>query len=267
MQEGSFVRDGQEQKLQYTVEELDMICLCREYDPKMDYSFLPNDRPVIFHGSLNMIRNFQERANNCKPFAWCDWELLSCKSYYAHYGKHILQQLYGFYPIKEVARLKETLYSVYGINDRIFIRPDANNKTFTGGLVKHNRFNDYFAIAADYDQKPDMLCVIGRPERIHCEWRFIVADKKVITGSQYMDGTAFSISPHYPDGAAEFVEKIVKEWQPHPIFVVDVAATDNGYKLVEIGMVNGAGFYACDYRAIVKVCSEVAEREFYNEPT
>jgi hypothetical protein len=266
LQEGNFARDGQEQRLKYTIQELGMEVIQIQYVPfgGTDYSFLPNNQPVVFHGSLNMIHDFQKRSNNCKPFAWCDWDLLSCKVYYAYYGKYLLQQVYGFYPLGEIRRLKDFLYKTYSRQDRdeIFIRPDANNKTFQGGLVKHNMFNSYIAIAADYDQKPECLCVVSRPERINCEWRFVVARKKVITGSQYMDGNAFSVSPIYPDSAVVFVEEAIKEWQPHPIFVVDVAATDCGYKIVEIGMINGAGFYDCDYRRIVETCSEIAVEEF-----
>ena len=70
----------------------------------------------------------------------------------------------------------------------------------------------------------------------------------------------------YPKSAVNFVEKAVKEWQPHPIFIIDVAVaakrSGSGFKIVEIGMINGAGFYDCDLRIIVEAASAIAEREF-----
>jgi hypothetical protein len=70
------------------------------------------------------------------------------------------------------------------------------------------------------------------------------------------------VRPEFPDEAAALAEEACKIWTPHPILVVDVGLTHDGYKIVECGSVNCAGYYGCDLHKLVKAMSEIACREF-----
>ena len=224
--------------------------------------------PVVFFGCLNSIKSLQKEPN--KPIIWCDWDLLSCHSYYSHYGKYLFQQEYGFYPFGEIPRLKEFLYQTYGVRNSIFIRPDANDKVFTGEVVGEPQFEYWLSLAKFYEPKPDTLCVVSKPVKIHSEYRFIVMDGKVVTGSQYKIGGMIQSYDAYNQAMVAYVEEMASIWQPHPIFVMDIAITSefneekddylDKMHLLEIGMVNGAGFYNCDIRSIVRAMADVAER-------
>ena len=116
-----------------------------------------------------------------------------------------------------------------------------------------------------YNQVCDSsLAMVSFPIDIENEWRMVVADRKVITGSQYRKDREIEISGDVDKEVVEFAEKVLQiEWQPHPIFIMDVCKTSSGeYKVVEIGSVNAAGLYDCDIEKILDNTNEIAIREW-----
>jgi hypothetical protein len=209
-------------------------------------------KPATFFGSLNFIKQLQTRPD-C-PTLWCDWHKLSCQGYYPYWGKDLVQQRYAFYPFAEVVRLKDELYEMFGVNNRMFIRPDSNDKTFTGAVIEKDYYKVWEKNARTYNTKDDTLCVVSRPEVIKKEFRMIVANGKVITGSLYSEGGLLTENG-FPKAAADLIE--ASKWHPHPLYVADVALTDDGFKLMEIGPINGAGIYKCDVVPILKAVLEI----------
>jgi hypothetical protein len=264
VQEGSFLDPGGVQRLIYAVAEAGGTVRVQRYTRggTMDFNLLPHDAPGLFFGSIDMLQEAQQRSLPYRPLAWFDWDKLCCSTYYAYYGRHLLQRRYGFYPFSELRRLGEFLFQVYGKDENLFIRPDANSKSFSGELVSRGRFDSWLSLLADATP-PEELCVVSQPEAIRTEWRFIVADHRAVTGSQYKSDGGIDIRPRYPPAASRFAEQVAAAWAPHPVFLVDVALTTGGeYRLVEIGSVNCAGFYQCDLHAAVPVIHCIAEREW-----
>src|SRR3990167_753609 len=147
--------DVNTQHIIYIIQEMGMEVHSDPYVPfgGMNYDFLPTDRPVIFHGAINAIRDGLRQGDKFYPCAWCDWKILTCQSYYTHWGKYLLQKHYGFYPLAVINRHQDHLFDVFGKDDKLFIRPDANNKEFTGETVCREKFS-YWWQAATWDQPP-----------------------------------------------------------------------------------------------------------------
>lgn len=227
---------------------------------------IPLNVPLIFHGGIGLLRQAQKLPKispNYMPWIWCDWDILACRSYYAHWGKYLLQQDYAFYPWGELSRLKSKLYHEFASEGKIFVRPDSNDKIFNGELVVFEQFEHWLKYGGRYmEPPPDTLCVVCRPENILAEYRLIIADKKVIAGSQYRTPGGIDINENYPVEIISFAEEVVSVWTPHDIFCLDIAKTESGFKVIECGSINCAGFYKCDLRAIVAKASEIAEREY-----
>jgi hypothetical protein len=224
-----------------------------------------NPQPVVAYCSLQMVRDFQSKKLPQRPFAWLDWDRLRCQSYYTHYGEWLLQQDYSFMPMAEVKRQKTKLYNDLRLasEHKLFIRPDANDKCFTGDVVSEEFFDIWYKLAKTYEPSDDTLCVVSKPIKLTGEWRLVVADGKVVAGSMYDNGGGIMKEAGYPDDAAALAELAAEKWTPHPIFVCDIARNDYGeYFICEIGSVNVAGFYKCEVMPIVKAMAEIAEREF-----
>lgn len=245
----------------YSAQELGYKTLLIEHSDLDSVPLPPENHPLVFFGSLNMIRKLQALQLPHKPVVWCDWEALSCHNYYAHYGKYMLQKEYGFYPYKELTRLKDFLYRTYGKDDKIFIRPSTNDKVFNGEVVEDFRFDRWHELSKVYEPKPELLCVVSKPSIIHSEYRLVIANGKVVTGSQYkIGGMVQSLEGMCLPSLIAYAEEVASVWQPHPIFVMDVATTrDDKAHVVEIGPINGAGLYKCDIRAVVQAMAEIAE--------
>ena len=221
--------------------------------------------PLVFYGSLNMLKDCMKKGKTVPPFAWCDWDALSCHTYYAHYGPYIVQREYGFYPLAEILRKQDWLYKTYGVDDKIFIRPNGNDKAFNGEVVAKGMLYHWHSQAMLYEPPPNTICVVSKPVKIAAEWRTVIADGKVITNSLYREGGMFQPQTTEKDDRTErviqFAEEMAALWQPHPIFVMDIAETyDEWLKVLEIGPVNAAGFYKCDVRKIVEKMAEIAGR-------
>lgn len=65
----------------------------------------------------------------------------------------------------------------------------------------------------------------------------------------------------YPQEVAAFAEQMANVWEPHPIFVMDVASTPGGLKLMEVGSANCAGFYKSDPYKVIEAMARIAVRE------
>ena len=233
----------------------------------------PKDLPrkeacIISYGSINAAKFIQKR---CKwiPGVWCDFNTLRCRTYLSYWGKFSIQKKYLFLPLSEVYRQRDWLYETLGqskgyFHDHIFVRPDDNAKSFHGEVISRPKFEEWYEVANIYNPGEECLCLVSEPTYIDGEWRFIIADRKVITGSQVRDDNKLAIAPGFPKEAAELAEKIANscEFNPHPIYVMDICCHAGEYYLMEIGSMNCAGLYACDLKAIVEKASEIAWREW-----
>src|SRR5262249_22198255 len=187
------------------------------------------------------------------------------RSYYAHWGQYVLQEHYGFYPLGELPRLKEKLYETYAKDEMLFIKPDDNDKSFSGRLVPRDNFPQWYEEAQACKPDPAALVVVSAPVRIGGEWRFVIADRKVIAGTYYKWAGKRSPSPDDLRNAGVLAEEIAAEsWQPRAIYCVDVArsGTDQ-FRLVEIGGINSPRPYHCGGLPGFQTMEEIAGRGFW----
>ena len=165
-------------------------------------------------------------------------------------------------------RNKQQVFDAYAIDGQVFIRPDEGDKPFNGEVVAYENLNEWYEYTSKYDDPAKniyKLAVIASPEPIQREWRLVIQNGTVVTGSLYrkiVDGrSSVEIEEGYSIEAAQFAEKIIAEskWQPHPLFVMDIAESNGEMKLVEIGSVSACGLYACDLRKVVNAMLWQAE--------
>ncbi len=103
--------------------------------------------------------------------------------------------------------------------------------------------------------------VVSSPKSILSEWRFVIADGKVVTGCQYKDGDDLDYRPEYDRNAFELAESIADiDYQPDPVWVMDIfQISDGSYHLLEIGGFSFSDLYACNKREVVSAVSAVAK--------
>lgn len=241
------------------------------HDDHIKWAFGPEEC-VIVYGTIILSR-FVQQKKKWYPGVWCNWDELKCSNFLAHLGKFSVQQEYAFMPLAEVYRRWDDLFLQYQNDGHIFIKPDDNDKRFHGEKVCKEKKDEWFHYAQFYGAPLTSLTLVSKPTaKISAEWRFIVANRKIVSGSLYRAGGRTGMSRVDPTwdfdaGAIRFAEEVIAstEWQPAPIYCLDVCYVDEGhgrYKLMEVGSINCCGLYKCDVEKIMDAANEIALAEW-----
>src|SRR4030042_1903773 len=194
-------------------------CETIEYLPFMSGSVdVFKDRDcVITQTSINLALQIQRDKPEWIPGPWLTATKYKCSEYYAHLGKYLFNDKYIMMQSSEVLRNIDRLYDWGGNYNQIFMRPDSGLKSFTGKLFDRKDFDADWKWVGEF-REPSSLVVISTPKDIKGEWRFIVADKAIITGSQYNIAGNHVCYPKYPDGAFWLAQEVAQVYQPKPVF-------------------------------------------------
>lgn len=134
--------------------------------------------------------------------------------------------------------------------DSVFARPLEDDKLITGGLFKKDDL--LMALATKItDVHKDKFLILSEKKVIRAEYRFFVIDGKVVTGSLYKIRVQLITSDSIDKEAFVFAQKMVDSWVPSQAFVIDIALTDKGPKIIEVNNISSAGLYKSDVSKIL----------------
>jgi hypothetical protein len=104
-----------------------------------------------------------------------------------------------------------------------------------------------------------MVCAV---KEIWSETRTWIVDGRVVTASGYKVGTIkrYTSPDQVDDRITTFAQTCADRWRPNAAFVLDVADTPAGLKIVEINNLNAAGFYRADMQKLIVALANLAER-------
>jgi hypothetical protein len=193
------------------------------------------------------------------PGAWCSAENLDCARYFAYFGRYLLNQHYAIMPGVEAVRQRDWLFRVFGRDERVFARPTSCHKLFVGRCIDREAFAAALA-PTRYD--PTSLVVVATPQPISREWRVVVIEDRIVSGSQYAVGGGRAITADFPPEVRAFAESMLSEvrWRPDPAFMLDLCEAAGRLWLVEINSFSGSWLYRCELPAVVSAASQLAER-------
>jgi hypothetical protein len=214
------------------------------------------DACVVFRGTLGLMRHIQT-TRRWKPGGWCTFPNLACSRYYAYFGPFLLNREYTFLPSAEALRLRESLFARYAREGCVFVRPDSVDKGFTGTLADKASFNRALSSIA-FD--PTTLVLVASPKKISHEWRLIVANGEVIAGSQYSEDGQSRVLAGCPNEVLAFGATVLQQvdWRPDAMFIMDVCASEDGLRLLELNSFSCSGHHLANLEAVVKKASELA---------
>jgi len=138
-----------------------------------------------------------------------------------------------------------------------FIRPTGDGKEFAGEVMDWYSFIKWYKGVAELDEDsgatvtPDTMVMVCPKKVIYTETRCWMVDRKVVTASEYKIGNRVKYSEYMVGPVIKFAEKLARKWSPHKAYVMDVADTPEGLKIVEVNNLNSSGFYAGDVQKLV----------------
>ncbi|MFT5683242.1 MAG: hypothetical protein ACI8RZ_004173 [Myxococcota bacterium] len=222
---------------------------------------LPRVRgPVMFHGSLGNAAAIKARCPSWAPGALCDVNAFRCSTWYPRADRWLLHARHRTLPAQQLVADAAAVYRSVGAGDAAFVRPDSPLKPFSGRVISASAMS-LSALDHGIYWEDDQLPVVVAPLRdIGREWRFVIVNRQVVTGSGYIaEGRQADAAE--PTGApwrlaAEIAAHIAP---PEPAYVLDVCEADGALHLLELGPLSGADLYGCDLSAVVSAVSDMFE--------
>ena len=186
-----------------------------------------------------------------------DLKKLAFDYYSSYWGHYLLNQRNVITTYAELERRKDFFYEILGEADTIFVRPNSNDKVFTGRKFYKEEFDVEirrmgYSIEPNFD--PHMKVVVAAPKNVVKEWRFAVVNKKVVTATLYnVNGLHEEESGCTNIHASNMADEIANHsWQPDDVYALDICETKSGeVAMLEIGSLNSAGWYQMDCGAII----------------
>ena len=263
VQENLFREEGHA-KLIATLERFQIpyeLVNVRPFIEKVEY--LTDRKDVFAFGSLKLARLSKE-------YGWNPGALITDNHDYEVYSKYYKYNLLNY--DSRVVRFDDDFKWEY---DQQFIRPCLDSKTFVGKVfekhiwedLKKRTFHHNKEMRKEFgDEYPillteDTLIQVARPKKLTQEVRFWVVDGKIITQSTYRRGSFLVYDNVVDQDAIDFAQSMVDIFQLAKTFVIDLALTPEGWKIIECGSTSCAGFYDADMQKLI-----MSLEESYNPP-
>lgn len=211
-----------------------------------------DDDRVVFHGSLGNAARIA--ALGCwSPGAWCDAARLRCTAWYPAATRWRLNERYALTTVRALCEQPLAIAGQLGLGLReVFVRPDDALKSFSGRVVALEGLTPARLDHGAYYDDLELPIVIAPVTQVHEEWRFVVVAGEVVASSGYEAPRRQATAATVPAEARALAEEIAGALPPpDAAYVLDVARTSAGLRLVELNPLSGSDLYGCDGDAIV----------------
>tara|TARA_B100000745_G_scaffold297916_2_gene245616 strand:- start:508 stop:1311 length:804 start_codon:yes stop_codon:yes gene_type:complete len=213
---------------------------------------IDDTKPIIISGAVSLGRVARRRGWKPGCFTEKDFEFEIWRD---GYGKHnCLNGLATVCTIGDAPQIKSEM----------FVRPLADNKAFNGEVMSVEQYQSWIGWYTNVPPTDEFQLLhkntpilVSNPTNIYSEYRFFVVAGSIITASQYKLGQRVVYSSDVDNEAYEFVEKMIGRYTPAIAYVLDIAKTANGCKIIEVNSINSSGFYAADVQKIIMAIEEL----------
>ena len=207
-----------------------------------EVEYVTDRKDVFVFGSLKLARL-------SKTFGWNPGALITPNHDYEVYSQYYKDNLLNY-----DSRIVKVTDNFEWLEEDQFIRPTLDSKIFTGKVFNKQEWEKTLHIMLSNDKSsitPDTLIQVATPKVITQEVRCWVIDGKIVTQSTYRRGSFLYYSEVVDQDAIDFAQSMVNIFELAKTFVIDVALTNNGWKVIECGSTSCAGFYDADMQKIV----------------
>jgi len=214
---------------------------------------------TITYGTVQFCRQIEKHFGRMwMPGMYFNRNVKSFVRFAVQLGDELLNSDYTILPYGEVKRR-------FVNQEAMFIKPESGLKEFTGQVLNYKEDFDKLSSHAPIDDTT--LCVIATPKNIKAEFRYVICEKEVITGSEYRWDDVLDVRRDTHPVCDAMANKIAKaDWQADTVYVCDVALLhDDTAKVIELNAFSSSGLYACDTYKIVEAVSRAAMKEYLGE--
>lgn len=244
------------EELQKAIEADGAICQKIQVIPFSEELNLALDSTIypIFYGSTTLMLNAYKNPKFRKGVFY-DSTTFTMSNYVAQWKESMLNYDGKLVQLQEIERIESKP------KQKWFIRPNADSKTFAGQLKSFEALvawsRKIMALNLP-DFHAESLLWMAIPQAIDKEWRAFVVDKKVVAVSRYMNQGNLDISTiDVPTKLLEFLKTQIETYNLSEVYAIDIAQTNQVFKIIECNCFNGTGFYEHDIAAIVRAINSM----------
>lgn len=230
------------------------------------------DGPIFVYGSLQFVRSVALQSGTLEGYwerrsihTMCRLGQFACNYYYPRLSKFLFNQDHAFLPYGELIDKEEWVFSTFGVNNCVFMRPSSGFKEFTGQVYEKKYWKGMIELSNTQIQ-PEDLVVIAKPQSISAEYRVIIGPNGPITCSMtHLDRKLYvtkidSFEKRLYDYVSKVLDRIT--YEPDPMWVMDIACDyKDNLSVLEVNSMSCSGFYACDLSKIVG-----AIKDYFSSP-
>jgi len=234
-------------RLEQDYEIVKVVPFAHEIIPDMDFDL---DKKVLIMGSDSLIKAAQKK--NWWPGAFTN-ENFHHSVWKRELGDVLLNHDASVVRFEDVVPPEE--------DKSFFIRPAFDFKIFAGTVITPESFISWRDKAVAYGDtlNADTEVVVAPYREILQEYRFFVVNGMIVAESSYKIGNRVISNDAVDWDVGLFAVMVNARWQPAYAYVMDVARTKDGLKVIEYNCINASGFYACDCLKIVQSLSALIE--------
>lgn len=141
----------------------------------------------------------------------------------------------------------------YEFTKETFIKPSRDLKSFNGGIIYAGETIQNYIARTGYSS-PNIeteKIVVSYIKEIREEYRFFMHKNQILGCSRYMLNSKVNPSEFVPENIKDCAIQYSKLYNPMELYVMDLAVTPKGIKIVEYNCWNASGFYHCNIRDII----------------
>lgn len=204
-------------------------------------SFVKNKNGfVVFHRSLNVCSLIGDLGWKPGVFGH-SYNDFDCRNWMPLFDKYLLNSDYHFDTVRNfVETMKDK-------DKKMFVRPTSSLKPLSGRTIDLKSMNMKSLDYGFYYDDPELPIVCSPIKRIAKEWRFVVVDKKVARGCEYVSVGRYGTEPvNEKHSAWTYAQNVVDNVNFVPdVYVLDVCESDGTFYVLEVNIFNGASLYRC----------------------
>lgn len=217
----------------------------------------PDDLPTVFYGATGWI-DLIHKNNHWTPGVFFNPDSV-CQEWIEKYGDRALNHGGMRTSFVEFSKMS------HDPGTQFFVRPCSDQKEFAGEVMSFEQIKKWNSVLlSDASGLGTLPIWVAEPVGLSHEWRLFFVDGDVVAGSHYRSNHELDVNPDVPYRVIDFAKKRRLEYEPSPVFVMDIGQSNNLY-VIEVGCFNSAGFYAANIEDIVKSVSAYALRVWTRE--
>lgn len=190
----------------------------------------------VFRGSLEMADKLEDRSD---ILVFGNSEEFTYSNFYDDWQDYLLNKNVEYI---QVSDFSDEIFDDSRIK---FVRPDKGDKAFTGQCFE---LDDTWQACKDFVERntdPNDWLVVSSKKDIGEEYRFVVFEDEILTGSQYYSEDSVEYDSISKDhGAWIFAQKVtLNRSHPAPFWVLDVCKHNGEFKVIELNSFSCASWY------------------------